>query len=503
MKVQIDPVSRIEGHLSISLDVSDGQVNAAYCKGTMFRGFEILLKGRDPLDAVQIAQRICGVCPVSHGVASSMALEEALGIQPTENGRLLRNLILGANYIQSHIIHFYQLSALDFVDITSILLYSGKDAGLLALQDWVKAEIASKPINQAAPFLPRYQGDYITDPELNIATVSHYLQALKMRALAHEMASIFAGKIPHVATLVPGGVTSGIEVDKIEAYRSRLLELQVFIETAYLPDVLAIAGVYSQYFKVGQGPGNLLSYGNFPEDATGESKLLAAGVYQQGKVSPIDLSKVREDTEYAWFSSRSGLHPSMGETQPAPTKAEAYSWVKAPRYGDLVMEVGPLARVMITYMENKNPRLSSLLVQKMKDSNLEQADLFSVMGRHLARVIECSLVAEQLNTWLDQLQPGQPSVCPPYTIRTSGKGAGLMEAPRGALGHWIEIGDRVIQRYECIVPTTWNCSPRDDQGQPGALEQALVGVKVAQPDQPIEALRVVHSFDPCLACAVH
>jgi Ni,Fe-hydrogenase I large subunit len=193
----------------------------------------------------------------------------------------------------------------------------------------------------------------------------------------------------------------------------------------------------------------------------------------------------------------------MGETQPAPTKAEAYTWVKAPRYGDMVMEVGPLARVVITHVENKNPRLSSMLAQAMANSNLELKDLFSVMGRHLARAIECSLIADQLNTWLDQLQPGQPAMCSPYTIPNSGRGVGLMEAPRGALGHWIEIGEKVIQRYECIVPTTWNCSPRDDQSQPGALEQALVGVKLAQSDQPIEALRVVHSFDPCLACAVH
>jgi Ni,Fe-hydrogenase I large subunit len=503
MKIQIDPVSRIEGHLSVSLEVSNGEVSAAHCAGTMFRGFEILLKGRDPLDAVQITQRICGVCPVSHGVASSMALEGALGIQAPDNGRLLRNLILGANYIQSHIIHFYQLSALDFVDITSILSYSGNEAKLIAVRDWVKGEVASKPVNPAAPFLPRYSGDYITDPELNIAAVNHYLQALKMRALAHEMVSVFGGKIPHVPALVPGGVTSSPDIDKIEAYRSRLLELQAFIEKAYLPDVFAIAGAYPQYFKIGRGPGNLLSYGNFPEDAGGEKKFLAGGIYSQGNVSPVDSSMFREDTGFAWFSSKSGLHPSMGETQPAPTKADAYSWVKAPRYDDLVMEVGPLARVLITHKAGSNPRLSTLLQKVLRDSNLAEDDLFSVMGRHLTRALECSLIAEQLNTWLDQLQPGQPAVCAPYTIPSSGKGMGLMEAPRGALGHWIEIGDKVIQRYECIVPTTWNCSPRDDQNRPGALEQALVGVKLAQPDQPIEALRVVHSYDPCLACAVH
>lgn len=505
MRVQIDPVSRIEGHLSINLDVNNNQVNAAYCSGTMFRGFEILLKGRDPLDAVQITQRICGVCPVSHGIASTMALENAIGLQVPENGRLLRNLILGANYLQSHLIHFYQLSALDFVDVTAILAYTGSDVRLAGLRDWVKSELASKTINPAAPFLPRFEGDYITDTELNIGALDHYLQALKMRVTAHEMAAIFAGKIPHVPALVPGGVTSPIEIDKIEAYRSRLLELQGFIQTVYLPDVIAVASAYPQYLKIGTGPKNLLSYGNFPEDSNGKTKMFSAGVYGQSArtVENLEISRLSEDTAYSWFSSKSGLHPARGETQPSPSKSQAYSWVKAPRYNGSVYEVGPLARVLITHLSGQNPGLSALLEENMRSLNLVQNDLFSVMGRHLARALEAQLIAERLNTWLDQLEPGKASIAPLSAIPASGSGVGLMEAPRGALGHWVEIGERNIQRYACVVPTTWNCSPRDDQGQPGALEQALNGLKLADQENPIEALRVIHSFDPCLACAVH
>ena len=502
MKIQIDPVSRIEGHLSVNLDVEGGKVIAARCAGTMFRGFEMILRERDPLDAVQITQRICGVCPVSHGIASSMALEEAMRIQVPENGRLLRNLILGANYIQSDIVHFYQLSALDFIDITAILGYKGSDPKLAALRDWVISEQSTNTLSPAAPFLPRYEGNYISDPETNLQAIAHYLQALQMRALAHEMGAIFAGKLPHLPALVAGGVTFAPNAANIEAFRARLQELQGFIDGTYLPDVIAIAKAFPDFFNIGRGPANLLSYGNFPDDAKG-TKLLSAGIMLDGKVGPLDLNQLREDVEYAWFSSRSGLHPSQGENTPNPSKAKAYSWVKAPRYGNKVMEVGPLARVLITHFSGANPHLSDLFTQTLQKLGLTPDKLFSTMGRHLVRALECKLIAERMQSWLDQLKPGQSTVWPATAIPNSGSGVGLMEAPRGALGHWIEIRSKTIQHYECVVPTTWNCSPRDDQGQPGAVEQALEGVKLANPEQPIEALRVVHSFDPCLACAVH
>jgi Ni,Fe-hydrogenase I large subunit len=503
MKVNIDPVTRLEGHLSVSLEVEGGKVASASCAGTMFRGFEFILRGRDPLDATQITQRICGVCPVSHGIASSLALEQALSVQPPTNGRLLRNLILGANFIQSDILHFYHLSALDFVDITAITQYKGRDSLLVSVRDWVNDQLQHKTINPAAPFLPRYEGDYITDPEINIGAIQHYLQALRMRSLAHEMVAVFGGKIPHVAALVTGGVTSIPTVEGIEAYRSRLRDLRTFIDEAYLPDLVAVAKAYPQYASLGRGPGNLLSYGGFPEDAGNQKNLLTAGVYEDGKVTPLDLTKIKQDSTYSWYKAGRGAHPAQEETSPAPDKKNAYSWVKAPRYDDTVMEVGPLARVVITHLSGTNPALSDLLTGTLTTLGLSLDAMFSVLGRHLARALECKLVAERCEAWLDDLQPNQAAIFQGYKLPQSASGVGLVEAPRGALGHWITISDRVISHYECVVPTTWNCSPRDEQGRPGAVEQSLVGVPVANKDNPIEAMRVVRSFDPCLACAVH
>jgi Ni,Fe-hydrogenase I large subunit len=503
LKISIDPFTRIEGHLSVELEVEAGSVASATCSGTMFRGFEVLLRGRDPLDAPPITQRICGVCPVSHGIASSTAIENSLGLRPPTNGRLLRNLILAANYIQSDILHFYQLSALDFVDITAILSYTGDDPLLASVRGWVKAQIEGKAVNPAAPFLPRFEGDYITDADTNIGAISHYLQALRMRTMAHEMVATFGGKVPHVAAIVPGGITTTPTIDRIEAYRGRLRELIRFIDGCYLPDVKAVAKAFPQYLEAGRGPGALLAYGVFPEDDDNQEKLLSGGFYRDGQVAPLDVSKIQEDTQYSWLASPSGLHPSRGESQPAPGKAGAYSWVKAPRYDDQVVEVGPLARVLVTHASGKNPALSALVTRTMSELGLSTEQLFSALGRHLVRALECKLVAERCEAWLDELHPDRPAASGPIQIPDSARGLGLIEATRGALGHWIDISGGVISRYQCVVPTTWNCSPRDDKGRPGAVEQALAGLAIADGDNPIEAVRVVHSFDPCLACAVH
>jgi len=503
LKIKIDPVTRLEGHLSISLEVDNSQVTSAYCAGVMFRGFELILRGRDPFDAPQITQRICGVCPVSHGIASSICIEDSLGVQASENGRLLRNLILGANYIQSHILHFYQLSALDFVDIKSILTYTGNDPALLHIRDWAKSELQNKTINPVAPFLPRFEGNYIADPEINIGAISHYLQALRFRTVAHEMASIFGGKIPHVASLVPGGVTATPTVDKIEAYRTRLKDLQAFINGPYLQDVISVAQAFPAYFGTGRGADVLLTYGGFPLDSAGKEHLFSAGVYRAGEVLPLDPSKILEFTQYSWLSSPTGLNPDSGETVPAPNKSGAYSWMKAPRYDNYVVEVGPVARALVTFKNGKNSALSTLLTRTLSSLNLTTGQLASTLGRHLVRVLESKVVAEQCETWLDQLKIGVPGISQELKVPKNASGMGLMDAPRGALGHWISIENSLISRYECVVPTTWNCSPRDDQGRPGAIEQALEGLQIADRENPIEALRVIHSFDPCLACAVH
>ena len=500
--VTIDPLTRIEGHLAIHTQVESGRITSAQVSGEMFRGFETILKGRHPMDAQQITQRICGVCPVSHGTASVLAQEMAYGIAPPDNGRLLRNLILGANYIQSHILHFYHLAALDYVDITAATRYQGRDPLLQDLKTWVQKQVASKTPFPAAPFLPRYEGKYIEDTDLNVQAIRHYLEALDMRALAHRMCTLFAGKMPHVATLVPGGITEAVTAEKIAAYGSMLRKLQVFIETAYLPDVMALAAGFPDYLKIGRGCGNFLACGGFPEAEDRSVTFLPAGVVAVSELSAFDPGRITEDVTCSLFSSPSGLSPAAGQTVPQPGKTGAYSWLKAPRYGGAVMEVGPLARMLVAYRSGKRPQTKALLDEVMAKLNITPGDLVSVMGRHAARAVECKLIADRCEKWLDQLAPGKPT-CTHFEMPEAGKGYGMAEAPRGALGHWIEIRDRKIASYQCVVPTTWNGSPRDDKGNPGPMEQALAGTPVADPANPIEAARVVRSFDPCIACAVH
>lgn len=499
--VTIDPITRIEGHLKIEIEVDDGKVTDARCCGEMFRGIEKLLKGRNPVDANQITQRICGVCPASHAQASSLTLDKALGVTPPDNGRLIRNLVLGSNYLQSHILHFYHLAALDFVDITAILKYKGKDPELNRVKDWAQSEIDSGKSNPVAPFLPRYKGDYITDADVNISAIAHYLKALEIRRKAQEMLAIFGGRMPHNVTIMPGGSSETVTVDKITGYASRLREIQDFIESVYIPDVLAVAGLYPQYFGIGKGCGNFLAYGVFEEDNDG-ARLLPAGTFIDGKVHAFSNEKLAEHVKYSRYSSGTGYHPSKGETEPDLYKDGAYSWLKAPRYDNNVMEVGPLARVAVAHLTGASDKLSGMVTDTLARFDAPVEALFSVLGRHAARALEAKIVADRCAEWVTQLKPGAPCHSP-FDIPMEGEGIGLTEAPRGALGHWITIKEKKIDRYQCVVPTTWNGSPCDDNGCKGPMEQALIGTPIADVENPIEAGRVVRSFDPCIACAVH
>jgi Ni,Fe-hydrogenase I large subunit len=506
-KIVIDPVTRIEGHLKVEVEIEGEEENrkvvSAKSCGEMFRGWELILKGRNPLDAQQLTQRICGVCPAGHAQASTLTLDNAFGVTPPTNGRIIRNLILGSNYIQSHILHFYHLAALDYVDITAILKYQGKDPGLNYIKDWAKSEIDQKVPGPVSPFLPRYEGDYIEDVELNITLIAHYVQALKMRRKAQEMLAIWGGKMPHEISVLPGGVTEKPTVDKIASYIWRLKELQMFIDKIYVPDVITVAKAYPAYFNIGKGCGNLLSYGVFPENTTGTKKLLASGVYINGKAEKFDSDEITEHVKYSKYSSASKRHPSKGETTPDLKKKEAYSWLKSPRYKGKVVEVGPLARMAVTHLTKKNPEVSKLITSTLAElDNAPISALFSVLGRHAARALECKLVAKRCGEWITMLDPNKP-VHKEFSIPDQAEGEGLTEAPRGALGHWISISGKVIKNYQCVVPTTWNLSPRDDTDQMGPLEQALVGTPVKDPDNPIEIVRVIRSFDPCIACAVH
>ncbi len=476
-RVMVDPLTRIEGHLRVEAVVEDNTVVEAHSGGTLYRGFEQILVGRDPLDAVQITQRFCGVCPTAHAVASCQCLDNALGIMPPDNGRIIRNLIQGANYIQSHILHFYHLAALDFV--------RGPEF---------------------PPFIPRYEADYRLSKTTSEEIVSHYVEALHIRLKAHEMSAVFSGKMPHCASVVPGGVTVTPTVDKVTTFLWRLKELRDFINNVYLPDVITIAEVYRDYGEMGAGCKNLLSYGAFDLDneptVTKRKRFFQMARLREGKLEPVDPAKITEDVTSSWYRSPSHLAPGSGETQPDPKKASGYTWLKAPRYDNTVYEVGPMARAVIAYTGGGNPAQVKAVNEALTHLRLQPQHLFSVLGRHLCRAIETKVLADAMADWVLQIKLEQP-VATPHVMPDRAQGYGLWDASRGALGHWISIRNKRIERYQAVVPTTWNASPHDDQGQPGAIEQALVGAPVKDPANPFSVARIVRSFDPCIACAVH
>jgi Ni,Fe-hydrogenase I large subunit len=511
-EVTLSPVTRIEGHLAIHLETesqgeSGARVTGARCEGEMYRGLEKILEGRDPLDAQQITQRICGVCPISHGIASVMAQEMAYGTKPTHNGRLCQNLVQAANYLQSHILHFYHLAALDFVDVKAILKYPGQDPTLLALRAWVEQAVASNDPFAGAPLLPRYEVDlYIKSDDVNWALISHYAQALHVRTIAHEMAAVFGAKMPHSTSLVPTGVTQTPTIERVLSYRTRLDRLRTFIESVYVPDLVTAAKAFPEYWDIGKGYGQWLSYGVFRmQEAVGLpgkdiETFFPAGTVIDGTYEPLNPDHIREFVGSSRFSSPTDLHPFQGQTEPDPSKG--YSWLKAPRYRGVPVEVGPVARVMVAYQKSPDGAIHKEVDQTLGSLGIPVQKMNSVMGRHLARGLEAIWLSRQITRWLDEIEIDGPPA-QDYALPKQGQGYGLTEAPRGALGHWLVIDNYRIKRYQCVVPTTWNCSPRDDKGVPGPVEKALEGTTLKDPKQPLEAGRIVRSFDPCIACAVH
>ncbi|NQT85467.1 nickel-dependent hydrogenase large subunit [bacterium] len=456
----VAPMTRVEGHLDISVTIdvkrTSQRVVAARSSGTMFRGFELILRGRDPLDAPHYTQRICGVCPISHGMAASKNLEAAMGIAPTDNGRILRNLVLGANFVQSHILHFYHLAALDYIDTSAFLPMS--------------------------PWLPRYVTPDMDAGSLASGLVAHYVEALGVRRTAHQMGAIFGGKLPCSPTLVPGGCSETATDAKIEAFGRLLGEVRTFIDGTLLPDVEALGAAFPEYRSIGRGCGNLLAYGVFDLDGAGSLKLQPRGRFTNGEAGSLDLAAIREYVRHSKYRSSSGRkHPSVGSTSPITRKSGAYSWIKAPRYGDVVHEVGPLARMWVSgdYREG-----------------------ISVVDRLTARALEAKKIADAMVGWLEALRPGEPGQ-ERFRVPETATSVGLTEAPRGALGHWMTVSKSRIAKYQVVAPTGWNASPKDDFGHNGPIEQALIGLDVADMQTPIEVMRVVHSFDPCLACSVH
>lgn len=464
IKIAIDPVSRIEGHLKAEVEVAGGRVVDAHVTGGMYRGFEQILIGRDPRDATQITQRICGVCPTAHATASALALDDAFGVELTDNGRIARNLILGANYLQSHILHFYHLAALDYCN--------GPDT---------------------APFIPRYANNDMRLPkEINDVAVGQYLEALEIRKICHEMVALLGGKMPHVQGIVVGGSTEIPTREALDAYAVRFKKVKQFVLEKYVPLVYLLAGPYGDLLKTGTGHKNLVSWGVFPLDDKGNT-LLKSGVYTDGKDYEVNPALIREFVKYSWFDdATTGLNPTEGKTVPDLNKRGAYSFIKSPRYNGKPHEGGPLARMWAT-----NPELSATGRKELGVTRLRDIGdaCFSILGRHVARAEETALVAMAVEEWLSQAQPGKETFVP-APVPDSAEGLGLTEAPRGALLHYIEIKDRKIANYQVTSATIWNANPRDDMGQRGPIEEALIGVPVPDVENPVNVGRLIRSFDP-------
>ncbi len=511
----IDPITRIEGHLKLEVEIEGGKVKDAWTSGTLFRGFELILQGRDPRDAWQYTQRVCGVCPTSHGHTASMSLEDSFKVIPPENAVIIRNLIEGCQFLHSHILWFYHLAALDYVDVVSALSAKTSDPKLLAVQAKLKTFVES---GQLGPFANAYWGHpaYKLPAEVNLLAVSHYLDALEMQALAASASALFGGKMPMTMTSPPGGVNTMLNLDILAHFIYKLKTLQAFIDNVYIPDVLAVAPHYLDWAAIGKGHGNYLAWGVFEDPATRDpyKRLLPRGaVYaDKGLVhQKVDANMVTEDVSHSWYKSKSGLNPATGETDPEYTKYDTndkYTWAKAPRLNGKPMEVGALSRMLVAYVHGQ-PTAKALIDSTLATLGVagKPEVLLSVLGRIAARALEAKMVADQMLVWTGDLAAnmgaGKTELFKQYELPTSASGVALWEAPRGALAHWNTIEGQVLKNYQLVVPTTWNVCPRDDKGVRGPIEEALVGTPVVDPKKPLEILRVVHSFDPCLACTVH
>jgi Ni,Fe-hydrogenase I large subunit len=502
-KITVDPITRIEGHLKIEVEVENGKVKNAWSSGTMARGFEAMLTGKDPRDASYITSRFCGVCYSVHQLASARALDAAFGAKVPWGGNLIRNLVMAAEFIYDHPLHFYQLSALDYIDIMAVANYKGKDKDLLAVRDKIVALVQEK---DTYPLTPRYKPDEfcVNDPDIVISAVSHYLKALKMHAKARNMGAIWGGRTPHYQNIVVGGVTSYPDLNQWARFRTMLDEQKKFIEEVYIPDVIAFGtGPLWPLAQMGVGGGhyNYLSYGDFPKDPDSKDLVFPPGVIiglnpANLKVDAVNTNLITESVKHAWYRDKKPVQPYNGEQVFDLDKKGAYSFVKAPRYDGQPMEVGPLARMIVA----KNPDVLGLVQKGAKPG---------AVARHAARAIETKLIVDAAYIWLDQLLSEMTK--PGFKIHDtehwdppeSGMGAGFHEPPRGALGHWIKVKGKKIENYQAIVPSTWNASPRDEKGVRGQYEEALIGTPVPDPENPINVGRVIRSFDPCLACAVH
>ncbi len=554
-RVVIDPVTRIEGHLRIEAQVKDGRVEDAWSSGTMVRGIEIILKGRDPRDAWAFTERVCGVCTTVHALASVRTVENALGIAVPPNAELVRNLMFCAHYLQDHVVHFYHLHALDWVDVVSALKADPKEAARIAqsLSSWPKNSEgyfrdvqnrlkAFAGSGQLGIFANAYWGHpaYRLPPEVNLLAVVHYLDALEWMKEIVKVTTVFGGKNPHPHYLV-GGAPCSVNIEDANAINAERLafvkklidDAVAFVEQVYLPDLLAVAGFYKDWFAIGGGLSNYLSYGDLPTSGYGDPSgfkfprgaIVDRNLAEVQEVKGDDPDQVREAVSHSWYKYGAGdaaaLHPWDGETElaytgPTPPYERLdvtgkYSWLKTPRWKGRPMEVGPLARLLVAYASGRDD-VREVVNGALARLGAPVTALFSTLGRTAARGLETHLIARWMLGFYDDLianiRNGDTRMFngarwDPKTWPKEARGVGMSEAPRGALAHWVVIRDGKIANYQLVVPSTWNASPRDAAGQRSSYEAALVGTPVADAAQPVEILRTVHSFDPCIACAVH
>jgi hydrogenase large subunit len=550
-RIVIDPITRIEGHLRIEASVDGGAVSDAWSSSTMFRGMEIVLRNRDPRDAWLFAQRICGVCTTVHALASVRAVEDAVGATPPLNARLIRNIIAGTQYVQDHVVHFYHLHAFDWVDAVSATKADPAATSRLAqsMSAWpnsnpgyfrgVRDKVAAiTGSGQPSLFANGYWGHpaYRLSPEANLLLVAHYLEALDWQREIVRVHAILGGKNPHPQTYLVGGMAipidpnsqAALNMEKFDLMRGLLERAKTFVDQVYVPDALLVASHYPEWFNYGAGQRTYMAYGDFPEPSSGvEAYRYARGIVRPAQgmhVQNVDQAKIAEYVTRSWYAypdDRAGLHPWKGETEPKYSGPQPpyefldvdhkYSWLKAPRYADETMEVGPLARLLVSYGAGR-PDVKKTVDAALHSLKLQPAALSSTLGRVVARVLETQLMSNWLLDWHDQLVTNvahgdlrihDGSRWDPATWPDECEGWGSHEAPRGSLGHWVRIKNQKIENYQAVVPTTWNASPRDARGQRGPYESSLIGTPVIDANRPLEILRTVHSFDPCMACAVH
>jgi len=548
-RITIDPITRIEGHLRIDAVVGDGKVDDAWASCSMWRGIEPILLGRDPRDAWFFTQRFCGVCTTVHAIASVRAVEDALGLEVPLNAQYIRNLILIAHGLHDHIVHFYHLSALDWIDVMTIPKADPAKAAEIAqsLSDWPRnsaqemAAVQKRVLDlaesgQLGIFTNGYWGHPAMKlpPEVSLLALAHYLQALEYQRKANQVVGMLGGKTPHIQNLTVGGVMNAIDLDgntalnmdRIYAIKDLLVEVIDFVNNVYLPDACAIAAFYPEWFRIGAGIRNYLAVPDLPTDVKSTEFDFPGGTIFDGDlagVHPITSSRdpylrdnVVEDVTHAWYRGRGAKAPFRGETIPEYTDFQdegKYSWVKAPRIMGKPAQVGPLSCVLVAYAQNHEPtrRWMDLALERISaiaKRPVTIADMQSTMGRYVARAVRCAVLGElSLRQWgllVANVTGGNLAV---YNVPSFPKGTieglGFHEAPRGTLSHWVVVENGTIANYQAVVPTTWNASPRDESGAHGPYEASLLGSPVADPTRPLELLRTVHSFDPCMACACH